>query len=225
MANTLGNSLLILAGVIAIAAAASGNLRLMRGLLLAGGIAALAHFTVVAWSLTGFLVSAAFVLVAGVRFFSLMRHGGSKAILDHERELFEQVMQVEDPASQSRLRDVMRWTDIEVGEVLMQQGDRTPPLIYIARGCASISNNGKQVGLCGAGDFLGEMSVISGEQASATVTAIEVMRVARIDRAALGEMVRHVPELGRAIDGALNRSLAGKLLRMNRGSDSAGETE
>ena len=103
----------------------------------------------------------------------------------------------------------------------MRQGDRAPPLIYVAQGTATITHNGKLVGTCSAGDFLGEMSVISGEKASATVTAGGGMRIAIFDRAALGEMVRHVPELGCAIDGALNRSLASKLLRMNLGADSS----
>jgi len=42
------------------------------------------------------------------------------------------------------------------------------------------------------------------------------MRLARFDRDALADMVRSLPEVGKALDAALNRSLAAKVLRMNR---------
>lgn len=220
-----GESLLILAGVLAVVGIASGTWRNMRLAFLGAGLAALVHFAAVRWNLIGLLFALLFVFIGAVRLASLLRHGRAGSVLEHERELFAQVMRVEDPEEQRRLRDVFLWQYVGVGEVLMQQGDKVPPLIYVAQGSAEISHDGRLIGTCGAGDFLGEMSVISGEQASATVTASEPMRIARFDRAALGEMVRHVPELGRAIDCALNRSLAGKLLRMNQktGGSSAEE--
>ena len=84
--------------------------------------------------------------------------------------------------------------------------------------------DGKAVGACGPGDFLGEMSLISGQTATATVTASEAMRVARFDREALAQLARAAPEVGRALDSALNRSLAAKVLRMNEVAAARGET-
>ena len=225
MSQFFGDSLLLSAGVLAIVGIAMGTMMQMRLAFLAAGILALLHFVAIDWNAAGFILALFFVGIGGVRLMSLVRHRRAGSILDHESELFAEVMQVEDPAKQQRLRDVMRWQDIAAGEVLMQQGDKMPPLIYIAQGSATISHDSNLVGTCGSGDFLGEMSVVSGEQASATVTAGEEMRIAVFDRAALAEMVRHVPELGRAIDGALNRSLAAKLLRMNKSSKSSAPQE
>lgn len=42
------------------------------------------------------------------------------------------------------------------------------------------------------------------------------MRIALIDREALEQQARQSPEIGNAFDGALNRGLAAKVLRMNR---------
>ncbi|HAU21158.1 MAG TPA: hypothetical protein DCS24_00935 [Erythrobacter sp.] len=225
MAQSLGDSMLLLAGALAIIGIAFGSVLRMRLAILAAGLAVLFHFAFIDWNLAGFSLASIFVIVSGVRLSSVIRHARAGAVLDHERELFQQVMQVEDPARQQRLRDVLHWQDVASGEVLMQQGDKAPPLIYIAQGTATIAHDGKPIGTCSAGDFLGEMSVVSGEQASATVTAGEGMRIAKFHRAALAEMVRHVPELGRAIDGALNRSLASKLLRMNQGTGSGSADE
>ena len=68
---------------------------------------------------------------------------------------------------------------------------------------------------CGAGEFLDEMSHVSGERASATVTVTQAMRMARLDRDALGQLAKSLPEVGKAVDRVFNRSLAVKVLRMN----------
>ena len=225
MTQGLGDSLLISAGLLAIVGIAQGSLIRMRLAFFAAGLLALVQFAIIGWNFAGFFLTLFFVAICGVRLMSLVRNARAGSTLDHESELFNQVMKVEDPANQRRLRDVLQWQDFAEGEVLMQQGDKVPPLIYIAQGSAAITHDGMPVGACGPGDFLGEMSVISGERASATVKANEAMRIASFDRASLGEMVRLVPELGRAIDGALNRSLAGKLLRMNESSGSPSPEE
>lgn len=48
-------------------------------------------------------------------------------------------------------------------------------------------------------DFLGEMALISGQTATATVRAAEPMRVFRFDRDALAQLARTAPEVGRAL--------------------------
>jgi len=221
----LGNSLLILAGLFVIAGAAASSMRNIRVMMFGAGFFALLYFAFVDWNLAGVGLAASLVFVSGFRLATLLQRVRSGSILDHERELFAEIMQVEDPVNQRRLRDVLQWQDISSGEVLMQQGDRVPPLIYIAHGTARITHDDAVVGNCGPGDFLGEMSIVSGEQASATVIAGEPMRIANFDREALAEMVRHVPELGKAIDGALNRSLAAKVLRMNQSSGDSSSIE
>ena len=40
--------------------------------------------------------------------------------------------------------------------------------------------------------------------------------IAHFDRDALAALARGVPEIGKALDGALNRSLAAKVIRMNQ---------
>ena len=95
------------------------------------------------------------------------------------------------------------------------------PLVYIASGVGHVEHNDKLVGTCGPGDFLGEMSAMLGEPATASVTVAEPMRIARFDRDALAELSRKVPELRRAFDHALNRGLAAKVVRMNRAASQA----
>ena len=135
-----------------------------------------------------------------------------------EQELFEHVMRIEEPAQQRRLRDLMVWSDAGPGETLITQDQLDPPLIYIASGRAAIIRDGATLNECGSGEFLGEMSHISGERASATVRVTHDMRIATIDRDALAQLAQSLPEVGKAVDGAFNRSLAVKVLRMNESS-------
>lgn len=216
------NSLLILGGIALVAAMLMTSIRRLRVLVLLAGFLALAHFLFVDRVFLGGLLALLLIAATGFRLLVMLRRARNGSMLEDERELFDHVMRVEEPASQGRLRDLMTWRDVEPGDVLMRQDQAEPPLIYIARGAADITRGSNQVGTCGPGDFLGEMSAVFGHKASATVTASEPMRIAEFNRDGLGELVRGVPEIGTALDAALNRSLAAKVMRMNEAATAGG---
>ena len=83
---------------------------------------------------------------------------------------------------------------------------------------AVFQHDGLPVGLCGPDDFIGEMSLISGEGASATVKVAMPARIAVFDREGLQRLVSGMPELARALDRTLNRGLSAKIQRMNKAS-------
>lgn len=209
-----GEVLVHLAAALLVASALTAQMRRLRILALVAGLLALGGFAL-AGSTAGMAWSAAFATACAVQLYLMRVRARRGMVLDEEREMFAHVIRVEEPAQQRHLRDVLQWKDVAPGELLMKQGQANPPLIYVARGCAVIERDGAAIGECGPEDFLGEMSLISGETASATVRAREGMRVASFDRDGLMQLSRAVPELGKAIDGALNRSLAAKLVRMN----------
>lgn len=190
-------------------------------------LAAAAAFTGLVWAILD--ASVAWQVVCGL---FLLTNAGKMAIIHHgsrqgsmtaeERALIEQVLQVEGPAQQRRLRDVIKWRDAEPGEVLMRQGQAAPPLIYVASGRMAIEHDGLPVGSCGAGDFLGEMSLISGGGASASVKVALASRIAVFDRDGLQRLAGGLPDLARALDRAFTQGLAAKIERMNRASVAAG---
>lgn len=217
--NQLAMILIWVAGFAAVAAMVPHQVRMIRYLSLIAGLAALAYFGLQALD-NGpglpLLFAAAFVLINAARLAELYRRARGGDMTAEERELFDHVMKIEDPAKQNRLKDLMIWQDVAPGEILIMQDQVEPPLIYIASGRAAIERDGKLVSECGAGEFVGEMSQISGELASATVRVAEPMRMARLDRDALAQLTRSLPEIGRAVDSAFNRSLAVKVMRMNQ---------
>jgi len=210
-----------IAGIALVAAMVPHQVRLMRLLLLVGGIFAVLFFAFAGNVGLEIAFAILFVVVNAARLYQLWNRARSGSITSEERELFDHVMQIEDPSKQSRLRDLMQWRDAKVGDVLIEQDQLDPPLIYIATGRVSIRRDGQLISECGAGEFLGEISHISGEGASATVTVVHPMRFAKIDRDALAQLSQSLPEIGRAVDNAFNRSLAVKVVRMNEVIDEA----
>lgn len=207
-----------LTGLVLMAAMIPHQVRDIRLLCLLAGAFGITYFALTDGIGAGLALSAAFVIVNTARLFELRQRARAGVMTREERELFDHVMRIEEPSQQSRLRDLMIWQDVSVGTQLIDQGQLDPPLIYIASGRAEIERDLAIVSECGAGEFLGEMSHISGERASATVTVTQSMRMARLDRDALGQLTRSLPEIGKAVDRAFNRSLAVKVLRMNESS-------
>lgn len=212
---TLHETVGLLAGIALILAMLPGQVRMMRILALLAGVLAAAYFALAGPADMELAFSLAFVLVNGVRLMQTMvrqRMGLARA---EERELFDHIMQVEEPSQQRRLTDLLTWRDVAAGKILIRQAEQAPPLVYIASGSASIVRDGKIVGVCGPGDFLGETSMVSGNASTATITVIDPVRIAVIDRDALSQLSRNLPEISKAMDAAFNRSLANKVMRMN----------
>ena len=203
------------AGLTLVVAMIPHQVRHIRLFCLLAGVLATAAFVYADGLGVGFSISALFVIVNAARLYELRHRARSGVMTREERELFDHVMKIEEPSQQSRLRDLMIWEDVKAGTRLIKQGQLDPPLIYIASGRAEIERDLAIVSECGAGEFLGEMSHVSGEKASATVTVTQDMRMARLDRDALGQLAKSLPEIGKAVDRAFNRSLAVKVLRMN----------
>ena len=202
------------AAVLAVVSMAATSIRRMRYALLATGLAAIGFFILADRYVWAFM-ALIFVAVNAVQISILRRRAVRGAMLEEEVSLFDRLLRIDDPTRQQHLRDLMTWKDVSEGQVLMTQGQPDPPLIYVARGAARVEVDGLVVGTIGAEEFLGEMSLVSGHTASATVTVTETARVAAFDRDALAHYARAVPEVDTAITHALNRGLAAKVRRMN----------
>ena len=205
-----------LAGALLVGSMAMTSMRALRVLALTAGLCALGWVAAEGgdWALA--LWPALLVLVNAAQLAIMIQRGRTGDQRAEERELLGLVLGIEEPSNQRRLRDLLRWRDVAAGEVLIREGQAEPPLIYIASGAGRVEHAGRAVGVCGAGDFLGEMSLVSGQRASASVVATEPLRVAVFDRDVLAQLSRASPDIGNAIARAINRALADKVVRMNR---------
>jgi len=109
------------------------------------------------------------------------------------------------------------WMDV-TGEpvTLIEEGTPSPALFYLAKGSARIVSDGFEVAQASPGSFLGEITVLSGEAATGTVTAEPGARLFRIARASLKRLVDTDPELRAELDTAVNADTRSKLEALNQ---------
>lgn len=97
------------------------------------------------------------------------------------------------------LAAALRWTPFAAGEVLTRQGAQANWLYVIARGECSVrvevGGVEREVGKVGAGEFFGEMSLLTGAPRSATVVALTAVECWRLDRAAFQQLLERTPEM------------------------------
>ena len=96
------------------------------------------------------------------------------------------------------------------GETLTRQGAEGHWLYLILKGEVSVhvrSEEGleKEVARLGAGDFFGEMSLMSGARRSATVVAETPVECYRLDRTAFQQIIRERPEIAEPVAEILAR--------------------
>lgn len=107
------------------------------------------------------------------------------------------------------------WRDIPEGEVLIAQGAAAESLFYIAAGSACVAVDGAEVAVADPGAFAGEVTVLEGAPAIATVTAQPGLRCLTIDAAALRALVATTPEIRTSIQESFGRELRAKLAAAN----------
>jgi hypothetical protein len=121
------------------------------------------------------------------------------------------------PRNRARhLIDQGLWLSGRAGDVLTREGEVVDHLYYLAEGEARVVSMGSQVGTCRAGDLIGEITVLSGEKASATVTLDTPARFwcARADD--LRPYVEAHEDVRRAIEHGFATVLKSKLRASNR---------
>jgi CRP-like cAMP-binding protein len=96
------------------------------------------------------------------------------------------------------------------GEVMTRQGAEAHWLYILTKGSAEVtlslaSGENKRVSLLQAGDFFGEMSLLTGEPRSATVKALEDSECYRLDRQAFEDILRARPEITQHLSEVLAR--------------------
>jgi hypothetical protein len=120
-----------------------------------------------------------------------------------------------DKAALKRLLDLSDLEKLPPEAVLTREGEAVTKLVYLADGIVKIEHGGRVVAICGPGDYVGELSFLSGNPASATATVVKPVRALTFDQDKLSKAIQADGALRRTLESALNKNLAGKLMRSN----------
>ena len=72
-----------------------------------------------------------------------------------------------------RLMKLGKWMEISEDEVLIVEDSTPTHLYFVVNGTARVTRHERAVGLVGPGDFLGEMSYLTGKHATATAAPVQ----------------------------------------------------
>lgn len=92
---------------------------------------------------------------------------------DDENRLFQMVFRTLTPVEFLKLLKIARWLEARPSEQLAKKGETLDDVMVIFSGRVSVEVDGRLVAELTDGQFIGEMSFLTGESASATVKAVE----------------------------------------------------
>lgn len=121
------------------------------------------------------------------------------------------------PRSRARhLVDQGVWISGKAGDTLTREGEPVEHLYYLAEGEARVLSRNVEVGRCRAGDLIGELTVLSGETATATVILTRPSRFWCAPAEDLRPYVEAHEDIRRAIEHGFATVLKAKLRASNR---------
>jgi CPA2 family monovalent cation:H+ antiporter-2 len=86
----------------------------------------------------------------------------------------------------------------EPGERIIRAGEEADAVYFISKGEVEVAVAGQRIKL-GAGDFFGEMALISGRPRSADITALDYSKFAMLSQRDFRQFLRKYPEIGTQI--------------------------
>ena len=118
------------------------------------------------------------------------------------------------PRSKARkFLDLGVWIDGHEGTQLTHEGEALTNLVYLSTGEATVVSKGAIIAECGEKTMIGELTALSGEPATATVTLTKPSRLFVVSALALRAQIRRDPELHAYLESCFAVQMIDKLKR------------
>ena len=204
------------AALVLIMALASGRLTIIRIGAIAAGLLWLVQAVFVSGDGIAAALSATLAGVAGLQLAGAWRADRSARLNAEEKAFGAAILPGLAKAQLRGLLDQGYWLSARPGDILTREGEPVPHLYYLADGGATVFSQMRKVGRCGAGSFVGEVTVLSGDPATGTVEVDSPSRLWCAPAARLRLYAEQHDEVRRALENAFRRSLTAKLVAVNR---------
>ena len=114
-----------------------------------------------------------------------------------------------------RLAKLGAWTEVQDETILVFENKVPDKLKFIVSGKADVFRDNTLIGRVGRGDFVGEISYLTGEKATATAVVTEPVRYLAFGQGRLRDHLARNTEVRHALETSFNRNLADKLVKSN----------
>ena len=152
-----------------------------------------------------------FGLVNLVQIALLVKERWPRKLEDAERELYEEVFNDLTPGEYVKLLSEGTWTQPTQGETLVADGSVVENMMVLTGGDMEVRKGDKVLAKLSDGQFIGEMSFISGNKAGADVVAGNNAKLMSWKQSDLKRLIEKNPGLGPKIQGVLGRDVVRKL--------------
>ena len=139
----------------------------------------------------------------------------STKLAPHERVLTEAKLPGISRADARRFLDRGMWETIPKGTVVVREGEVFGALGWVSDGDLQVSVAGRDVGHIPRGAFFGELTVLNGEPATATVTAVKDTQIFRMRADTLKRLCVGNSQLAALIQLSIGLDAKGKLETAN----------
>ena len=184
----------------------------LRIIAIGSGISGLVYSTFWLHDPVGIFWETAFTVVNIVQLLLIKYRNAFSRFNEDDMDFYQHVVPELELYQVRRLLGTGKWLKRDSGTELTRQGEVVSHLLYIKSGVADVVVDGKPVGSCAAHSLIGEISISTGQPASATVIVKEPIRYLALERQALQKVMRSDPDILLAVERSLRRNLESTLI-------------
>jgi len=162
-------------------------------------------WTVIYWNIL-------FVIINLVQIGIIIKERAGVHFSEEEKELHETLFKNFAPFEFMKLMRIGKWLEAKQGEILAVEKQSLNAVMLIYNGLVGVETNGKEVAKLKDGNFIGEVSFITGGEATATVRALMPTRYIAWPKEAISQLLNRNPSMRFAMQSMLSTDLSKKLM-------------
>lgn len=168
----------------------------------------------VAFNMSSAIIQASWIVISLLGIARMAWLNSRARFSGEERKMLVQVFPDMPPPMARRFLNRGNWFDAEAGVPLTQEGEPVANMYYLSTGAARVTSGGQAIGTVESG-LVGEMNVLEGGPASASVQVSGPSRLFVISGAALQRMAARDPDFRLVLENGMSRDTGRKLMRAN----------
>jgi hypothetical protein len=162
-------------------------------------------WTVIYWNIL-------FAIINIVQVAIIIKQRSGVHFTEEEKELHQTLFKNFAPFEFMKLMRVGHWLEAKQGQILATEEKPIDSIMLIYNGVVAVESHGKEVARLKDGNFIGEVSFITGGAATATVKALLPTRYVSWPKDAISQLLNRNPSMRFAMQALLSTDLSKKLM-------------
>lgn len=162
-------------------------------------------WTVIYWNVL-------FAIINIVQVAIIVKERSGVHFTEEEKELHETLFKNFAPFEFMKLMRIGKWLEAKQGQLLATEQQPIDSVMLIYNGLVAVETNGKEVAKLKDGNFIGEVTFMTGGAATATVRALQPTRYIAWPKEAIKQLLNRNPSMRFAMQALLSTDLSKKLI-------------